>query len=114
MVEGEANRTRASRVDEITVVMGELSTFVADSIEFYFSELARGTIAEGAVFRFQKLEARAVCSNCGFQFRPQNAIFTCPDCSSPFFELKQGRELFIESIDVSGAQFPRSEGVELQ
>ena len=101
-------------MDEITVVIGELSTFVADSIEFYFSELARGTVAEGAVFRFQELEARAVCSNCGSRFRPQNAIFPCPACSSPFFELKQGQELFIESIDVSGAEFPQSKGIGLQ
>ncbi len=87
---------------------------MADSIEFYFSELARGTIAEGAVCRFQTLEARAVCSSCGSQFRPRSAIFTCPDCRSPVFELKQGQELFIESIDVSGAEYPQSEGIELQ
>ena len=114
IVETEANRTRAGRIDEITVVIGELSTFVDSSIEFYFGELARGTIAEGAALKFQKLEARAVCAACGAQFRPRNSIFACPECHSPVFELKQGQELFIESIEVSGAQFPQSEGIGLQ
>ncbi len=101
IVQAEASRAGAGRVDEITVVMGELTTFVDSSIEFYFGELARGTAAENAVLKFQKLQARAVCGNCEAQFRPQSAFFTCPDCGSPLYELKQGQELFIESIEVS-------------
>ena len=114
IVEAEAGRAGAGRVNEINVVIGELSTFVDSSIEFYFQEMSRGTVAEGAVLRFQKLEARADCAGCGAQFRPPDAIFRCPQCGSPFFELRQGKELFIESIEVSGAQFPRSESAELQ
>lgn len=103
IVEAEATRAQANHVKEITVVIGELTTFVDSSIEFYFGELARGTVAEGASLRFQKLEARAVCTGCGSDFRPRQAFFSCPSCQSPFFELKQGQELFIESIEVSEA-----------
>ena len=106
IVQAEVDRVGARRVDEITVVIGELSTFVDSSIEFYFDELARGTVADGARLRFQKLEAQAVCSSCGARFRPRNAFFTCPSCRSPVFELQQGQELLIESIEVSQEETP--------
>lgn len=101
IVQAEASRAGAGCVDEITVVVGELTTFVDSSIEFYFTEMSRGTAAEGARLRFQKLEAKAHCSGCGADFRPHNAFFSCPQCRSAVFELRQGQELFIESIEVS-------------
>ena len=101
IVQAEAARAGAGSVDEITLVVGELTTFVDSSIEFYFTEMSRGTAAEGARLRFQRLEAKAHCSGCGADFRPHNAFFTCPQCRSAVFELKQGQELFIESIEVS-------------
>jgi len=104
IVQAEAERAGGSSVDEITLVVGELTTFVDSSIEFYFTEMSRGTAAEGAILKFQKIEARAHCSGCGADFRPHNAFFTCPDCRSAVFELKQGQELFIESIEVSQAK----------
>lgn len=110
IVQAEAARAGGGSVDEITLVVGELTTFVDSSIEFYFTEMARGTAAEGATLRFQKIEARAHCSGCGADFRPHNAFFTCPECRSAVFELKQGQELFIESIEVSKAQDTDTEG----
>lgn len=101
IVQAEAARAGGGSVDEITLVVGELTTFVDSSIEFYFTEMSRGTAAEGARLRFQKLEAKAHCSGCGADFRPHNAFFTCPQCRSAVFELRQGQELFIESIEVS-------------
>ncbi|MDO8735572.1 MAG: hydrogenase maturation nickel metallochaperone HypA [Thermoleophilia bacterium] len=110
IVQAEATRAGAARVDEITLVVGELTTFVDQSIEFYFTELARGTAAEGARLRFQRIEAKAHCSACGADFRPHNAFFTCPQCRSAVFELRQGQELFIESIEVSQQDKPNPEG----
>lgn len=104
IIQTEATRAGAIHVDEVTVVIGELTSFADDSIRFYFDELARGTMAEGASLKFQKLEARATCNSCGADFRPRNAFFSCPECRSAVFELRQGQELFIESIDVSQAE----------
>lgn len=108
IVQAEVDRAGAGSVDEIRLVIGELTTFVDSSIEFYFTEMARGTAAEGAKLSFQKLEAKAHCPGCEIDFRPHNAFFTCPECRSAVFELKQGQELFIESIEVSQAQDPET------
>jgi hydrogenase nickel incorporation protein HypA/HybF len=101
IVQTEAAKAGGGSVDEITLVVGELTAFVDTSIEFYFNEMARGTAAEGARLTFHKIEARAHCSGCGVDFRPHNAFFTCPQCRSAVFELRQGQELFIESIELS-------------
>lgn len=101
IVQSEAQKSGEGRVDEITIVIGELTTFVDESIEFYFSELARGTRAEGATLNFQRVEAKAQCGVCGASFRPRHAFFVCPECGSAVFELKQGNELYIDNIEVS-------------
>lgn len=100
IVQSEATEAGAIRVDEIKVVIGELSSFADSSIEFYFEALSLGTIAEGARLLFEKLEARATCCACGSGFRPRNAFYSCPACGSPLFELKQGQELYVDSIEV--------------
>lgn len=101
IVESEAARAGAARVEEITVVIGELSSFTSEAIEFYFQELSRGTMSQGAELKFRKIEARAVCGGCSAQFRPKQAFFVCPGCGSPVHELKQGNEFYLDSIEVA-------------
>jgi hydrogenase nickel incorporation protein HypA/HybF len=101
IVQSEAEQAGGGRVDEITLVIGELTNFVDESIEFYFGELSRGTLAEGADLRFQKVEAKAVCSSCHATFKPKHAFFVCPECGSAVFELTQGNELYIDNIEVT-------------
>ena len=100
IVQTEARKAGGSRVDEVYITIGELSTFVDRSIEFYFSELARGTMAEGATLIFNKIEAKAYCDHCDLDFRPESAFFTCPKCMNPVFQMLQGQELYVDSIEV--------------
>jgi hydrogenase nickel incorporation protein HypA/HybF len=100
IVQEEARKAGAEHVDEVHVTIGELSTFVDESIEFYFSELSRGTLAEGAQLFFNKLEAKAWCELCQLEFRPDSAFIACPKCHSPVMELSQGQELFVDSIEI--------------
>ena len=100
IVQAEAAKADAQHVQEITVVVGELSTFVDHSIEFYFEELSRGTVAEGARLIFLKQEASASCCTCEASFHPNSAFFACPKCGSRLFDLKQGQELYIDNIEV--------------
>ena len=101
IVQAELEKSGAARVDGIKVVIGELTSFVGESIEFYFGEMARGTAAQDAAFSFQRMEAKAVCDGCSTVFRPRHALFVCPECGSGAFNLKEGNELYIESIEVS-------------
>lgn len=101
IIETEARKAGALQVDEVYVTIGEFSTFVDRSIEFYFSELSRGTLAEGARLVFNRIEAKAWCDLCSISFHPDSTFIVCPQCHNPVLELTQGQELYIDSIEVS-------------
>ena len=44
----KAKEAQASKISRINLVVGELSGFVSDCIEFYFEFLSKDTIAQGA------------------------------------------------------------------
>ena len=101
IVQNEADKAGVDKIDSVTIVIGELSTFVDQSIEFYFSALSQGTVAEDARLIFEKVEAMAVCCECGKDFRPANIYSPCPECHSPVFEVKQGQELFVDNLETN-------------
>lgn len=101
IVQSEAEKAGVERIESVTIVIGELSAFVDQSIEFYFSALSQGTVAEDAKLIFKKVEARATCYECGNDFRPTHIFSFCPECHSPVFEVKQGQELFIDNLEIN-------------
>jgi len=96
----KARETQAGRIAKINLVVGELSGFVPDCIEFYFSSLSKGTIAEEAILNFEVPPAQFRCRNCSTVFCPQDTLYTCPKCQSHSLELAGGRELYVESMEV--------------
>lgn len=96
-----ANGAGAKRVMAIDVLVGELTGFVTDSIQFYFDLLSKDTVAEGAQLRFRRELASATCQACGHVFHPEVSFLPlCPACGSAGARLIGGRELRVESIEV--------------
>lgn len=101
IIQAEADKAGGTKVTSITIVIGELSTFVDDSIDFYFKALSQGTIAEGATLSFEKIEAKAICCDCGKEFQPTSIYYSCPECHSPVFDVKQGQELYVDNLEIN-------------
>ena len=95
-----AEKGDAERVTDINIVIGELSSFVDDSIQFYFNMLAPETIAEGATLHFERIKTRFRCRNCGHEFEPEDRNWLCPKCQSLGGDVIAGKEFFVESIEV--------------
>jgi len=96
----KAGEAHAGKVLKINLVVGELSGFVPDCIQFYFDTLSKGTIAEGAVLNVETVPPELRCRNCSTVFEFQDAPWTCPKCLSQSIEVSKGRELYIESVEV--------------
>ena len=96
----KAGEAQASRIGQINLVIGEMSGFVADCIQFYFDSLSRDTIAQGAVLHFELVPAQLRCRNCSTIFAPQDTLWFCPECHGQSVEISKGRELYMESIEV--------------
>ena len=96
----KASEAQASKITQINLVMGELSGFVQDCIQFYFDSLSKDTIAQTAVLHFELVSAQLRCRNCSTIFQPQDTVWSCPECQRQSVEISKGRELYIESIEV--------------
>lgn len=101
IVREHAERVGATRVTDITIVVGELSSFIDDSIQFYFNMLSPDTIAEGADLHFKRIKTRFRCRQCGTEFEPEGRDWICPACHALGGDVIAGKEFFVESIEVT-------------
>lgn len=95
----QAEDRHLKRVSRITLVIGELSSVIDESVQMYFELLAEGTLCEGAALAFEHVPATLRCTACGSEF-PHTHGFSCPRCGGDGMLVKgTGRELYIRSID---------------
>ncbi|MBN1247338.1 MAG: hydrogenase maturation nickel metallochaperone HypA [Anaerolineae bacterium] len=101
IVSDYAQRGNAERVTDIYLVIGELSSFVDDSIQFYFDLLSPDTVAAGATLHFERIKTRFRCRQCGQEFEPKDLDWLCPNCKALGGDVIAGKEFFVESIKVT-------------
>ena len=98
----EANKLQAKHIKEIVLVIGDLSGFLDDSIQFYFDTLTSDTLAEGSSLKITRLPMLVRCYNCQCEFCPKEDMLNweCPECHKWNVEVIQGKEFYIDSIEV--------------
>lgn len=95
-----AEKAEAKRVTDLNIVIGDLSSMVDDSIQFYWDVIAAGTIAEQARLHFRRVPAELQCNTCFQTYRPTDKELVCPNCQGVGARIIKGEEFFLESIDV--------------
>lgn len=88
-----------ARITDLYVVIGDLTSFVDDSVQFYWDLISAGTAATGAELHFRRVAAQLCCNDCGHQYSPNNAL-ACPACHSRRVTVNAGEEFYLESIAV--------------
>lgn len=88
------------RVTGITIVLGDLSGVVEDSVRFCFGAVTENTRAEGATLSFQRMPAIVRCTACESEFGLTDGEWECPGCGSAGGHVVQGRECYVDSIEV--------------
>ena len=95
-----ARREGGGRVTAIDLVVGELSSIVDDSVQFYWDLIAEDTPAAGAKLRFRRVPLRFECRDCRALFEPVGGRFTCTSCGSAQVRVAAGDELQVASFDL--------------
>ena len=89
-----------TKVDTITLKVGEMAQVMADSLRFGFECLSRETPLAGAELIIEIVPARGWCRSCGKDFIIENWEFICPECGKTEIAVLSGKEL--EIVEVEG------------
>lgn len=95
-----AEEVHATRVTDIFLVIGDLSTIIDDSVQFYWDIISEGTMAEGATLHFERVRAKLRCLNCEEVYEAEDQMSPCPKCGSVLISVEAGEEFYLASIDV--------------
>ena len=92
--------SNASRILQLNIVIGQLSSFIDDSIQFYWDLISKDTIAEGAAINIERIPAEFSCLDCSNQYTLSPGDLECPECGSSHVEILTGKEFYLDSIDI--------------
>lgn len=97
----------ATRVTDLFLVVGELSTIVDDSVQFYWDIISEGTPAAGSKLHFRRVPGQLSCRTCGHTYSPRQDL-PCPACGGVAIDVIAGEEFYLEAIEVEAAD-PRQQ-----
>jgi len=103
-----ARAAQAIRITDVNVVIGQLSTVIDDSVQFYWDMISGGTPAAGARLHFRRVPALFQCGECHHGYAPAAEVLACPACGSFQVSLIQGDELYLETLDIEPGGQPDS------
>lgn len=99
LVQNTAAENQAEKVTKIKVKVGELTCIQPDALEFCFSILREGTIMEEAEIVIENVPVKLKCLHCG-ALSSHKLGTPCQFCSSKEMEVVEGKEFYVESIDI--------------
>ena len=90
-----------ARVKEVRLRVGVLASVIEDSLQFCFGIATEGTALEGSALVVKILPVVAHCPACARDVEIESLqSFRCPRCGEPVSDLRQGRELELESLEI--------------
>jgi len=90
----------AKKVTKISLVIGDYSGFIGESIDMYFKIIADGTLCEGAEITIERVKPKLRCPACGEVFERVPMSFACPKCGVDGGPTEIGKEFYIKEIEV--------------
>ncbi len=96
----DAAEGHEGRVASARLLLGALSCAEPETLRFAFGIAARGTRAEGCELEIVHVAARLRCRACGGEHEGE-LLEPCPVCHAVGCEVLQGREMRLESIELT-------------
>lgn len=100
IAEQSALENQGKKVTDIYLVIGQLSSIVDDSVQFYWDHISQGTVCEGAALHFDRRPAVLRCNACHHQYPLGEILQPCPNCQSVDIYIEEGEELLVHHIDI--------------
>ncbi|MEP7076018.1 MAG: hydrogenase maturation nickel metallochaperone HypA [Acidobacteriota bacterium] len=105
IVDGAAETARdypGQRVEIVHLILGELSGVVKEALMFSYELACAHTPLEGSRLQIEEVKAAIHCDECGVDEEVRSIQdMRCSICSRPSPNVVRGRELMIESLELS-------------
>ncbi|MCL2343906.1 MAG: hydrogenase maturation nickel metallochaperone HypA [Firmicutes bacterium] len=99
IAETAAQYANGAKVNSVSLLVGEDSGVLAESVKLYFDLIAAGTVCENAKIEIETVKPMLRCKACGALFARKPFSFACP-CGGEGLPTDIGREFYIKSIEV--------------
>ncbi|RJQ50712.1 MAG: hydrogenase maturation nickel metallochaperone HypA [Desulfobacteraceae bacterium] len=99
IVSEEMSRNGLTRVDAVTLKVGDMAQILPDSLLFGFECLTDRTPLAGAKLIIVKIPARGSCKACVHEFDIDGWLLNCPRCQGTAIDILSGKELEIVEIE---------------
>lgn len=96
-----ASEAKASKIDEIELDIGVLSTVEMNAFEFAWNQGIKNTMLEGSIKTINRIPGKASCIECNTTFPIENVYDPCPVCGNNLISILQGKELKVKSLIVT-------------
>ena len=87
-------------VRKVHLKIGKLTCVEPEALRLSFEILARETPLEKSSLHIKSVAITGKCKECGKNLKLTKLDFACPYCGSFRLEIRTGREMFIESIEI--------------
>jgi len=94
-----AKKENLERITRVDICFGQMVQIVPEIFEFAFRESVRNTPAMEAELGIEIIPVRLKCNICGEECTINDNFFMCHKCGSTDIEIKEGKELFVKSIE---------------
>ena len=105
-----ADQAEARRVTGLYLVVGQLSSLLDDSVQFYWDIISQDTRCEGARLHFRRVPATLVCLDCQHAYVLASGLAACAQCGSDRVRVTGGDEFRLESMDIESVHEPAGVG----
>lgn len=95
-----ASQNQATRITELYLVIGRLSSIVDDSVQFYWDIVTKGTLCEGSRLHFERIPAQLRCLACSNEYSLDGELAPCPACGSVQVKVTSGEQFYLDSIEI--------------
>jgi len=94
-----------ARVKEVRLRVGVLASVIPESLEFCYGLATEGTALLGSKLVVDVLPVVMHCPVCNKDVELKGVqSFHCPTCGEPAVDIRQGRELEVDSIEIDEAE----------
>ena len=108
MALSHAKENNTKKINEIHLLIGDLTMLSCEQIIFWLNELTTGTIAENAKVLISHAKNLIKCRSCGYEGSISAKTsatnhyslpsFSCPACNSADIDIISGLEFYLEKL----------------